>query len=55
MDAIQIYGGNPLKGEVKIQGSKNAVLPVLAAALLINGACEIENCPIISDVHHICY
>ncbi|MCH5257355.1 MAG: UDP-N-acetylglucosamine 1-carboxyvinyltransferase [Lachnospiraceae bacterium] len=53
MDAIQIYGGNCLKGEVKIQGSKNAVLPVLAAALLINGTCEIENCPIISDVHHM--
>lgn len=53
MDAIQIYGGNPLKGEVKIQGSKNAVLPVLAAALLINGTCKIENCPIISDVHHM--
>ena len=53
MDAIQIYGGNPLKGEVKIQGSKNAVLPVLAAAILINGTCKIENCPIISDVHHM--
>lgn len=53
MDAIQIYGGNCLKGEVKIQGSKNAALPVLAAALLINGTCYIENCPIISDVHHM--
>lgn len=53
MDAIQIYGGNPLKGGVRIQGSKNAVLPILAAAILINGTCEIENCPIISDVHHM--
>lgn len=53
MDAIQIYGGNCLNGQIKIQGSKNAALPILAAALLINGTCEIENCPIISDVHHM--
>ncbi|MCM1388421.1 MAG: UDP-N-acetylglucosamine 1-carboxyvinyltransferase [Bacillus sp. (in: Bacteria)] len=53
MDAIQIYGGNCLNGQIKVQGSKNAVLPILAAALLINGTCEIENCPIISDVHHM--
>lgn len=53
MDAIQIYGGNRLKGQVRIQGSKNAVLPVLAATLLINGTCELENCPDISDVHHM--
>ena len=53
MDAIQIYGGNCLNGQIKVQGSKNAVLPVLAAALLINGTCEIENCPDISDVHHM--
>lgn len=53
MDAIQIYGGNCLKGQVKIQGSKNAALPILAATLLINGVCTIENCPMISDVYHM--
>ena len=53
MDAIKIYGGNCLEGEVKIQGSKNAALPIIAATLLINGTCEIENCPIISDVNHM--
>lgn len=53
MDAIQIYGGNCLNGQIKVQGSKNAVLPILAATLLINGTCEIENCPLISDVHHM--
>ncbi len=53
MDAIQIYGGNRLKGQVRIQGSKNAVLPILAATLLINGTCKLENCPDISDVHHM--
>lgn len=53
MDAIHIRGGNALFGETKIQGSKNAVLPVLAAALLIDGICMIENCPRISDVSHM--
>ena len=34
MDYLEIKGGNPLKGEVRISGSKNAVLPILAATLL---------------------
>ncbi len=53
MDAIHIRGGNALFGETKIQGSKNAVLPVMAAALLIKDVCIIENCPLISDVHNM--
>ena len=53
MNAIQIYGGNCLHGQVGIQGSKNAVLPILSAALLIDGVCEIQNCPVISDVYHM--
>lgn len=53
MDAIRIYGGKCLDGQTKIQGSKNASLPVLAATLLIKGTCEIENCPDISDVYHM--
>ncbi len=53
MDAIQIYGGKSLYGQRKIQGSKNAVLPILAATLLIDGCCEIQNCPDISDVRHM--
>lgn len=43
-------GGTPLQGEISIQGSKNAALPVLAACLLGEGPCEIENCPGIRDV-----
>ena len=43
-------GGTPLQGEISIQGSKNAVLPILAACLLGEGPCEIENCPKIQDV-----
>lgn len=53
MDAIHIRGGNALFGETKIQGSKNAVLPVMAAALLTQDVCIIENCPHISDVQHM--
>lgn len=53
MDAVRIYGGNCLRGQTTIQGSKNASLPVLAATLLIKGTCEIENCPDISDVYHM--
>ncbi len=53
MDSIHIRGGNALFGETKIQGSKNAVLPILAAALLIEDVCVLENCPRISDVHHM--
>ncbi len=53
MDAIRIYGGRCLNGQTVIQGSKNASLPILAATLLIDGVCEIENCPDISDVYHM--
>lgn len=53
MDSIHIYGGNFLRGETRIQGSKNAVLPILAASLLIKGTCVIKNCPRIADVYHM--
>lgn len=47
-------GRKPLKGEVTIQGSKNAVLPILAATILTNGKCRLKNCPRISDVECMC-
>ena len=50
MDSIQIDGGIPLQGQVKIQGSKNAALPILAATILVRGKSYIENCPKITDV-----
>jgi len=50
MSKFVIGGGNPLKGEVRIAGSKNAVLPILAATLLTDQDCEIRNIPKISDV-----
>ncbi|MFW6015598.1 MAG: UDP-N-acetylglucosamine 1-carboxyvinyltransferase [bacterium] len=50
MDAFRIKGGIPLKGEIKIQGAKNAVLPVLAGTVLNKGISKIKNCPKIRDV-----
>ena len=49
-DRYIIKGGNELKGELKISGSKNASLPVIAASLLCEGIVELENCPDIHDV-----
>lgn len=50
MNSFRINGGIPLRGEVKIQGSKNAALPILAATILIEGTSVIHNCPKIADV-----
>ncbi len=51
MDSIRIQGGIALQGKVRIQGSKNASLPVLAATLLVGECSFIRNCPRIADVH----
>lgn len=45
-----IEGGVPLKGEVRISGSKNAALPILAASLMTEEPCVIHNVPDIADV-----
>lgn len=50
MNEIRIEGGNPLTGEVRIQGSKNAALPMMAAALLHKGKSVLHRCPMIADV-----
>lgn len=49
--AIEVCGGGRVSGELKIQGSKNAVLPIMAASVLCEGTTVIENCPDILDVH----
>lgn len=51
VDSIQIEGGISLQGQIKVQGSKNATLPILAATVLIHGISIIENCPRIADVN----
>ena len=50
MDRIIVEGGHRLKGQVKISGAKNAVLPMLAATLLTAGKNEITNVPGVRDV-----
>ena len=50
MKGIVIEGGERLVGEVRVSGSKNAALPALAAALLVEGACTFANCPRLRDV-----
>lgn len=51
MDSIQIFGGKRLQGELKVQGSKNAALPMIAAAILTDGVTILHNCPQIIDVY----
>lgn len=51
MDSIQIHGGVALQGKVRIQGSKNAALPILAGTLLTKETSYIRNCPKIADVY----
>lgn len=50
MDKFVIQGGNTLNGTVKISGSKNAVLPLLAATLLAPGSFSFFNVPNLRDV-----
>lgn len=50
MSYIEIEGGEPLKGQVKISGFKNAALPILYATLLVNDIVVLGNIPNISDV-----
>jgi UDP-N-acetylglucosamine 1-carboxyvinyltransferase len=50
VDKLQIQGGAPLDGEVRISGSKNATLPIIAAALLADEPVTIGNVPHLQDV-----
>ncbi len=50
LDKIVIEGGNRLIGEVSISGAKNAVLPLMAACLLVDDWCELTNVPALRDI-----
>ena len=50
MDKLQITGGAPLAGEVRISGAKNAALPILAGTLLADGPVTVANVPHLQDV-----
>ena len=50
MDKFVVHGPTPLRGTVSVHGAKNAVLPLMAAALLARGKSVIENVPDLRDV-----
>lgn len=54
MKYIEIEGGHPIRGELAVQGSKNAALPMMAAALLTSQPVVLEGCPQIEDVRVMC-
>lgn len=51
MPKFIIEGGQPLTGSVRVSGSKNAALPIIAATLLTPRRCVLTNVPDIADVH----
>jgi UDP-N-acetylglucosamine 1-carboxyvinyltransferase len=53
MDKIIVHGQHLLAGSVKISGSKNSALPILAATLLTRDLCVIQRVPDLSDVHYM--
>lgn len=50
MSQLLLKGGKSLEGELRIQGAKNSVLPILAATLLIKGTVVLQGCPRLRDV-----
>ncbi|MBD2859712.1 UDP-N-acetylglucosamine 1-carboxyvinyltransferase [Spongiibacter sp. KMU-158] len=50
MDKLLIRGGGPLRGEIRVSGSKNAALPILAAALLASEPVKIRKLPHLQDI-----
>jgi UDP-N-acetylglucosamine 1-carboxyvinyltransferase len=53
MDKILIHGGRPLSGSIKVSGSKNSSLPILAATLLTGEQCVVHGVPDLSDTHYM--
>lgn len=52
MSCYIINGGKKLEGKVRVHGAKNAVLPIMAAAMLAGDVCRIYDCPNLSDVQN---
>ncbi|MDA8547817.1 UDP-N-acetylglucosamine 1-carboxyvinyltransferase [Candidatus Pelagibacter bacterium] len=50
MQKLEVFGANKLKGQIKISGSKNASLPILAATLLSNKKIILKNLPKVRDI-----
>lgn len=54
MDKFFINGGNKLYGKIKVDGAKNALLPILAAAIMVDGVVKLLEVPKYSDVLSMC-
>ena len=50
MQKLEVFGANKLKGQIKISGSKNASLPILAATLLTKKKVLLKNLPRVKDI-----
>ena len=50
MDKLEVFGARKLKGEIKISGSKNAALPILASTILSNKKIYLTNLPRVKDI-----
>ncbi len=53
MDKILVHGGHPLSGSIKISGSKNSALPIIAASLLTREPCVLHRVPDLSDTNYM--
>ena len=53
MEKLYVYGGSRLSGNIRISGSKNSSLPILAATLLTDSECILRNVPDLSDTNYM--
>jgi UDP-N-acetylglucosamine 1-carboxyvinyltransferase len=53
MDKILVHGGRRLSGSIKVSGSKNSSLPILAATLLTRDTCVVHGVPDLSDTNYM--
>ena len=53
-EVFLIQGGNSLSGELKVEASKNAYLPILASTILCDGNIEFLNVPKFLDIENMC-
>ena len=54
MEKMVIEGGYPLNGKVRVNGAKNAALPIMAACLLLKGTSKLKGIPELTDVTTLC-
>ena len=53
MNALHIRGGKRLEGEWRVHSAKNAILPIMAAAILTAEKTTLNNCPELSDIGYM--